>query len=205
MPPLGAHMSIAGGYYNAALEAHRCGCDCVQLFTKNNTQWRAKVISDPEAVQFATALAEHKITHPTSHASYLINLASPNKALRQKSIEGMLVELARAERLGIPHVVVHPGAHTMVSQEEGIALAAASIDEIHRQAPRAKSQIALEITAGQGTCLGWHLEQLASIIKQTKVPERLGVCVDTCHAFAAGYDIRDRKAYLAFWRQFDDL
>jgi deoxyribonuclease-4 len=198
-------MSIAGGYHNAALEAHRCGCDCVQLFTKNNTQWRAKDITGPEVEQFRAALADHKIAHPISHASYLINLASPNEALRQKSIDGMLVELSRAERLGIPHVIVHPGAHTLVSEEEGIALAAASIDEIHRRSPRATSQIALEITAGQGTCLGWRLEQLAAIIKQTKKPERLGVCVDTCHAFAAGYDIRDRKAYLSFWRQFDDL
>src|SRR5262245_26398503 len=112
MPLLGAHMSIAGGYYKAVEEARRCTCDVVQLFTKNNSQWRAKEISDEEASRFAGALTEQKIAHPTSHASYLINLASPDELLRNKSIEGMVIELERAEQLGIAHVVVHPGAYT---------------------------------------------------------------------------------------------
>jgi len=205
MPLLGAHMSIAGGYYKAVEEARRCGCDVVQLFTKNNTQWRAKEITEEEARQFRAALAELKIGHPISHASYLINLGSPNQALRGKSIDGMVVELSRAEQLGIPYVIVHPGAHTTATEEEGIAFVAASIDEIHRRLPRIKAQIALEITAGQGSCLGWKLEQLAAIIKATKKPAKLHVCVDTCHAFAAGYDLRDAKCYKSFWRQFDEL
>jgi deoxyribonuclease-4 len=205
MPLLGAHMSIAGGYYKAVEEARRCGCDVVQLFTKNNSQWRARPITEEEAAQFGAALSEHKITHPISHASYLINLASPDEALRTKSIEGMVVELARAQQLGIPFVIVHPGAHTTACEEEGIALVAASIDEIHRRLPRARPLITLELTAGQGTCLGCKLEQLAEIVKQSKKPEKLRICVDTCHAFAAGYDLRDRRKYLAFWRQFDDL
>jgi len=205
MPLLGAHMSIAGGYHNAVHEAHRCGCDVVQLFTKNNTQWRAKEISEADAEQFAGSLRELKIAHPISHASYLINLASPEAALRQKSIEGMIVELTRAEQLGIPNVIVHPGAHTTASEEEGLALVAASIDDIHRRTPRGKARVTLEITAGQGSCLGWRLEQLAAIIGQIKQREKIGICVDTCHAFAAGYDIRDRKCYLEFWRQFEEL
>jgi deoxyribonuclease IV len=198
-------MSIAGGYYKAVEEAQRCGCDVVQLFTKNNNQWRAKPISGEEAVQFAAALAKLKIRHPIAHSSYLINLASPVEALRRKSIEGMVVELERADQLGIPYVVVHPGAHTTASEEEGIALVAKSIDAIHCLAPAAKAKIALELTAGQGTCLGCRLEQLAAIVGQVKRETDVRVCLDTCHVFAAGYDIRDRKAYLAMWRQFDKL
>ncbi len=205
MPLLGAHMSIAGGYYKAVEEARRCGCDVVQFFTKNNSQWRAKPITEEEATQFAGALSELKISHPISHASYLINLASPDEALRAKSIDAMVVELARAQQLGIPYVIVHPGAHTTASVEDGIALVASSIDEIHRQLPKAKPLITLELTAGQGTCLGCKLEQLAKIVEQTKKPQKLRICVDTCHAFAAGYDLRDRRKYLAFWRQFGDL
>src|SRR6266436_4479865 len=189
MPLLGAHMSIAGGYYKAVEHAHTCGCDVVQLFTKNNSQWRAKAIGDEEVGLFVASLAERKIAHPISHASYLINLASPDELLRQKSVEAMIVELQRADLLAIPHVVVHPGAHTTLSADEGMALVAASIDEVQRRAPRAKALITLELTAGQGTCLGCSLEQLATIIRQVKRAERVGICVDTCHAFAAGVDL----------------
>lgn len=198
-------MSIAGGYYKAAQAAGQLGMETVQLFTKNNAQWRAKAIADEEALQFQAALAELRIVHPIAHASYLINLASPDAALRSKSIEGMVVELERAEQLGIPSVIVHPGAHTTATLEEGLALVAASIDEIHRRLPHTKSRIALEITAGQGSCLGCKLEQLADIVNGTQQPEKLHVCVDTCHAFAAGYDLRETKGYRAFWRQFDEL
>src|SRR6266700_3692383 len=112
MPLLGAHMSIAGGYYKAVEAAATFGMDVVQVFTKNGNQWRAKPITDEEAALFAGALAERKIAHPISHASYLINLASPDAALREKSIEGMIVELERADLLGIPYVILHPGAYT---------------------------------------------------------------------------------------------
>jgi len=205
MPILGAHMSIAGGYYKAVEEARRCGCDCVQIFTKNNNQWRAKEIADTETAQFAAALRDLKITHPLSHSSYLINLASPDDALWEKSTEGMVVELRRAEQLGIPYVVVHPGSHTTSSEEEGIARVAQGLDIIHKLVPRAESQILLEITAGQGTNLGWKFSHLAAILTQTGKPDRVGVCFDTCHAFAAGYDLRDRQVYLAMWREFDAL
>lgn len=204
MPLLGAHTSIAGGYYKAVEEAHRIGADVVQVFTKNASQWRAKPIGDDEATLFVTALKERKIAHPVSHASYLINLASADELLRQKSIEAMIVELQRADQLGIPHVIVHPGAYTTLSEEAGLALVAKSIDDVLRRMPNVKAQITLELTAGQGTCLGCSLAQLASIIEQTRRGERVGVCVDTCHAFAAGVDLRDRKVYLAFWREFDD-
>ena len=205
MPPLGAHMSIAGGYHRAVEEARRCGCDCVQIFTKNNNQWRAKPITDVEAGLFTTALGELKIAHPVAHTSYLINLASPDEALWQKSVESMVVEVERADQLGIPHVVVHPGSHTTATEEEGIANVARAIDLVHKLRPRAKSQVTLEITAGQGTNLGWKFSHLAAILAQVKKADRVGVCFDSCHAFAAGHALSDRKAYLAMWREFDEL
>jgi len=205
MALLGAHMSIAGGYHNAVIEAHTAGCDVVQLFTKNNSQWRAKTITDEEAGQFTSELNARKIAHPISHASYLINLASPAPELREKSIDAMVIELARADRLGIPYVIVHPGARMAASEEEGIGLVAESINEVHRRTKRTKAQITLELTAGQGSCLGCSLAHLADIIGQVKRGEKIAVCVDTCHAFAAGVDLRDRKTYLAFWREFDEL
>ena len=198
-------MSIAGGYHNAVIEAHTAGCDVVQLFTKNNSQWRAKAITDPEAAQFAAELATRKIAHPISHASYLINLASPVPVLREKSVEAMVIELQRADQLGIPYVIVHPGARLMSSEEEGLALVADSINEVHRRAKRIRAQITLEFTAGQGSCLGCSLSHLADIVGQVKQPSKVAVCVDTCHAFAAGVDLRDRKHYLSFWREFDAL
>jgi deoxyribonuclease-4 len=202
---LGAHMSIAGGYYKAVLEAARCTCDCVQVFTKNNNQWRAKGITDGEVKQFQDALRENKISHPISHASYLINLASPAEELWQKSVEGMIVELERAAQLGILYVVVHPGSHTTATEEEGIANVARGIDLIHKLRPQIASQILLEITAGQGTNLGWKFSQLAAILAQVKHADRVGICFDTCHAFAAGYDLSDPTAYAAMWREFDEL
>jgi deoxyribonuclease IV len=204
MPPLGAHTSIAGGYYKAVDEAHRIGANVVQVFTKNASQWRAKPITNEEVALFAKALKEHKIAHPVSHASYLINLASPIEALRQKSVEAMIVELQRADQLGIPFVIVHPGASLTLPAEEGLALVARSIDDIHARVPKVTAQITLELTAGQGSCLGCSLAHLSEIIDQTKRGQRVGVCVDTCHAFAAGVDLRNRKTYLAFWREFDE-
>ena len=205
MPLLGAHMSIAGGYHKAAVAAAEHRMEVVQLFTKNNSQWRAKAITEEEAALFAAAVAEHKLAHPLSHSSYLINLASPDALLRTKSVEAMVIELQRAEQLGIPYVVVHPGAHTTATLEEGLALVANSLDEIHAVLPKSPVQVLLEITAGQGSCLGHKFEQLAEILKQTKRPERVGVCFDTCHAFAAGYDLREPKLYKAMWRSLDDL
>jgi deoxyribonuclease-4 len=198
-------MSIAGGYHKAVDAAAVHQMDVVQLFTKNNSQWRAKAITSEEASLFAAALRERKIAHPLSHSSYLINLASPDAVLRTRSVEAMVIELQRAEQLAIPYVVVHPGAHTTASLEEGLVLVAQSLDEIHTALPKSSVQVLLEITAGQGSCLGHRFEHLAYILKQTKRPERVGVCFDTCHAFAAGYDLREPKPYKAMWREFDDL
>jgi deoxyribonuclease-4 len=203
MPLLGAHMSIAGGYFKAVEAAARCGMDVVQLFTKNNNQWRAKVISDEEVTRFTSSLAEHKITQPISHASYLINLASGNAELWEKSVAGMVVELERASQLGIAYVVVHPGAHCELPEEAGLENIIRGIDEVHRRTPNVKSQILLETTAGQGTCLGCRFEQLAAMIEGVKENERLGVCVDTCHLFAAGYPLADKGDYQSTFDALD--
>lgn len=205
MPLLGSHCSIAGGYYKAVEEAARCTCDCVQIFTKNNNQWRAKAITEAEAKLFQDSLRELKISHPISHASYLINLAAPAEELWQKSVDGMIVELERAAQLGISYVVVHPGSHTTVTEEEGIANVARGIDLVHKLRPQIASQILLEITAGQGTNLGWKFSQLAAILAQVQQAERVGICFDTCHAFAAGYDLSDPTVYEGMWREFDEL
>lgn len=195
MSILGAHMSIAGGYHKAVEAAARSGCHCVQIFTKNNSQWRGKPITDDDAEKFQTALLELGITHPISHASYLINMASPKEELRQKSLDAMAVELQRAERLGIPFVVVHPGSYTTSTDSDGIANICRSIDEIHKKLPDLKTQILLENTAGQGTNLGWQFEQLQAMIEGIDASDRVGVCIDTCHAFAAGYELADPTGY----------
>ncbi|MEN1679946.1 MAG: deoxyribonuclease IV [Planctomycetota bacterium] len=205
MSLLGAHMSIAGGYYKAVNAAHAAGCDCVQLFTKNNNQWRAKPIGDDDVQRFADALAETGIRHTISHASYLINLATPDDALWKKSIDALVIEVQRAERLSIPFVVVHPGAFTTSSEEAGIARIAAALDEVHKQTTGVGARVLLENTAGQGSNLGWRFEQLAGMLDAAADPDRLGVCFDTCHAFAAGYAMASEEDYKATLRQLNKL
>lgn len=197
MAILGAHMSIAGGYYKAANAAAEAGCDCVQLFTKNNNQWRAKELTDADAERFRAKLDEHGITHPISHDSYLINMASPNDELWKKSIDAFVIELQRAGKLGIPYVVAHPGAFTTSSEEAGIARIVEALDEVHRQTPDVPARCLLETTAGQGSNLGWRFEHLADIMAGVAEPDRLGVCFDTCHVFAAGYPMGTEKEYKA--------
>jgi deoxyribonuclease IV len=188
MAILGAHESIAGGYYKSVETARRLGCDCVQLFTKNNNQWRAKELTDEDVSRFQAALAELKITHPLAHDSYLINLASPDKELWKKSVDSFVIEMLRADRLGIPYVVTHPGAHTTGSEEAGIAAVVRALDEVHGQTRGIRAQCLLETTAGQGSCLGCRFEQLATMIDGVK---------DTCHVFAAGYPLGTEKEYTA--------
>ena len=195
MPILGAHMSIAGGYYLAVERAAECGCDCVQLFTKNNNQWRAKELTDEDAEKFQEALRRTRVGHPVSHDSYLINLACPEPELWAKSIEGFRIELLRAEKLGIPYVVAHPGAFTTSSEQEGIERIINALDQVHGQTAGIQARCLLENTAGQGSNLGWRLEHLGAIIRGVAEPERLGVCIDTCHLFAAGYPLHTPQEY----------
>ena len=197
MAILGAHMSIAGGYYRAVERARECGCDCVQLFTKNNNQWRAKVLTAEDVAAFRAALKQHGIANPIAHDSYLINLASPDDVLWKKSIDSFVQELLRAKALGLAYLVTHPGAFTCSSEDAGLARVVAALDEAHAQTPRLKVRTLLETIAGQGSCLGWRFEHLAAIMDRVKNPQRLGVCVDTCHVFAAGYGLSTPKEYRA--------
>lgn len=205
MPLLGAHMSIAGGYYKAVLAAAELGMDCVQIFTKNNNQWRAKPLTDDDINRFREALEETGIQQPVAHDSYLINLASPDDALWQKSQDAFVVELERAEALGLIGVVMHPGSFVKSSEEEGLARIVQAIDTVHQKTEGFQTQILLETTAGQGTNLGHRFEQLAYIIDETAESDRLGVCVDTCHIFAAGYAIGTPQEYRRTMKEFDDL
>lgn len=190
-------MSIAGGLHKAVHRAHSVGCNCVQVFTKNNSQWRAKPILDADAALFRSALAELAIGHPIAHNSYLINLASPDETLWRRSIEAMVVELERADQLGLAYVVSHPGASVDSSEEQGLRRVVAALDEIHAQTRDVAAKILLETTAGQGSCLGHRFEHLATILDEVKDSERLGVCVDTCHVFAAGYPLGTLREYRA--------
>jgi deoxyribonuclease-4 len=203
MPILGAHQSIAGGYYKSVEIASRTGCDCVQLFTKNNNQWRGKAISDDEAQAFREALTRLNITHPLSHDSYLINLAAPDEAMWAKSVDAFEVELQRAEQLGIPYVVTHPGSFTTSSETEGLNKIIAGLDEVHRRTQGIRAMCLLENTAGQGSNLGHRFEHLGTIIAGVKQPERLGVCIDTCHTFAAGYPLGTQSEYDDTFAQLD--
>ncbi len=191
----GAHMSIAGGHYKAAIAARAAGFDTLQVFTKSNNQWKAKPLSDSDIAAWQNALSEGNLVDPVAHNSYLINLASPDDALWNKSLDAMTIEVERAEALGIRDLVTHPGAHVGSGEEAGLTRIAHALDEIHRRTKGLSVTIDLETTAGQGSCLGWRFEHLASILHQVAHPDRLGVCVDTCHVFAAGYSMNTPQEY----------
>jgi deoxyribonuclease-4 len=196
-------MSIAGGYYRAVNAAAALEMDTVQLFTKNNNQWAAKPLSDDDVRQFRTSLQAAGLRKPCAHNSYLINLASPRDELWRKSLEAMVVEVERAEALGLDGVVMHPGSFVDSSEEAGLARIATAIDEIHQRLPGVRTQLWLETTAGQGTNLGHRFEHLATILQSVREAERLGVCVDSCHIFAAGYPIQSPTDYRATMAEFD--
>jgi len=198
-------MSIAGGYYKAVEAAARCGCDCVQLFTKNNNQWRAKPITKDDIDRFQHTLARLKITHPIAHDSYLINLGSPDPELWKKSVDALVVEIERSSCLGIHYVVTHPGAYTTSSESAGLKKIIRGLNEIDRQTGCLNAACLLETTAGQGTSLGWKFEHLATLLDGVRNPDRLGICFDTCHVFAAGYPLGSESEYRATMRTFNRI
>jgi deoxyribonuclease-4 len=197
----GSHLSISGGMHKALLEAERLGFTATQVFTKNQQQWKCKPL-DPAAIADWVAHRDRlNFRQTVSHDSYLINLASGDDLLWNKSIDLFVEELTRCGLLGIPYLVTHPGAHLGTGEAAGLKRVAKAMDVIHKRVPKGVITC-LEITAGQGSSLGYQLEHLASIIEQTKAPERLGVCLDTAHLFAAGYDFRGRK-YAKFRKLVD--
>ncbi len=193
----GAHMSVAGGMENAFSAGVETGCDCLQIFVKNQRQWHASPLSPEQIARYKEAASATGLAPVIAHATYLLNLASPKKDMRDKSIRCMIEELGRCEALGVSGLVFHPGAHMDDTIETGIKHIAESLDIVHKACEGFESMILLETTAGQGSAIGWQLQQIGDIIDQTTNPKRLGVCLDTCHLFAAGYDFRSREGYEA--------
>src|SRR5262245_48169755 len=189
MPYLGAHLSIAGGYYKALDAAAARGMEACQLFTKNNSQWRAKEISAEDVQRFGESLKKSGVRRLLAHDSYLINLASPVEALYRQSVEAFVIELQRAGALGLDHLVTHPGSFGDSGEEEGLERVVAALDEAHARCSDVRVRVLLETTAGQGTSLGRCFEHLAFVLNRVREPGRLGVCLDTCHVFAAGYPL----------------
>ncbi|HEX7589335.1 MAG TPA: deoxyribonuclease IV [Anaerolineae bacterium] len=201
---LGAHMSIAGGVENALLAGQSVGCEAIAMFTKNNNQWKAKKLTQDDADRFNAALIETGIHPVVAHTSYLINLASPSAALWKKSIAAMADELLRCELLGIPYLVLHPGSHMGKGVDWGMKRVAEAFDRIHEKAPGLRVMTLLEHTAGQGNHLGHLFEELAGMRALIAEKKRIGVCLDSCHLFGAGYDIRKPELYADVFKRFDD-
>lgn len=200
---IGVHVSISGGIDQAVPRATALGCTAMQIFTKNASQWRGKPIAASEAQAFRSALAQSEIRSVIAHDSYLINLAAPPGENRDKSLAAFRDELERCAFLGVPYLVMHPGAHLGDGEAVGIERIAAAFRELFSSAPP-EVTVLLENTAGQGTYLGRSFEQLAAIMEQ--VPNgRFGVCFDTCHAFASGYPIAERDGYRRTFDEFDAL
>lgn len=182
-------MSVAGGVTRAVERAVLHGCETLQIFTKNASQWRAKPLEAADIDQFRRAVAAHGLSPVVSHASYLINLATTDATLRAQSVAALVDELERAEALGLAGVVLHPGTCTSGTEDDALSLVAAAIREAFAIRPGQQTRLLLEHTAGQGRTLGYRFEHLAAILANVDSPDRLGVCLDTCHLVAAGYDI----------------
>jgi deoxyribonuclease-4 len=202
---LGAHMSISGGVEKAVVRGQEVGCEAIQIFTKNSNQWKAKPLTNTEVKAFREACEAAGIGPVIAHSAYLINLAAPDEALYEKSIQASLDELQRCEALDIRSLVIHPGAHLGTGEEQGLERIAAAIDRIHRELPKLQAALTLEVTAGQGTVLASKFEHFAAILEQVDEPDRLGFCLDTCHLLAAGYDFRTRQGYDQMMQAWDDL
>jgi deoxyribonuclease IV len=200
----GAHMSIAGGIHRAFERGVNAGCRTIQVFLKNSNQWKAKPLTEQDRELFKEAQKSSGIRPVMAHDSYLINLASSDEALRRKSINALIEEMERANFLGIPYLIIHPGAHVGAGVDSGIVRIS---DALKRALESVEPPVAvvLENTAGQGSSIGHRFEHLSAIMEKIPYPDRMGVCLDTCHMFAAGYDIRSQAGYRATMRQFDRL
>jgi deoxyribonuclease-4 len=188
----------------ALLLGKEVGCDTIQIFTKSSRQWVSKPLSDEEITRFHQAKKTTGLTTVVAHDSYLYNFAAPNEALRKKSVDGLIDEMQRCEALGVQYLIAHPGAHVGTGEAAGIKAIAKSIDEMHQACPRYATKLAIEITAGQGSNLGYQFQQVRQIIDAARAPERLRVCFDTEHAFAAGYDLRTQEGYERTFAEFDE-
>jgi len=205
MVRIGAHMSIAGGVSKAVERAVAHGCEALQIFTKNASQWRGKPLDPAEVKMFRRRIDETGITPVVSHASYLINLATTFPVLREQSLAAFVDELDRADALGLLGVVIHPGTCTAGTEADALQLIADGVRHAFRAQPRRKTMVLLEHTAGQGRTLGHRFEHLATIIDRLNGSPRVGVCLDTCHLVAAGYDIVSESGYRETFAAFDEI
>jgi deoxyribonuclease-4 len=204
MPYIGAHMPISGGMEKALYEGKRLGCEVVQIFTHNTNSWYMKPISSEQLELFEDAKKKTKVIPVSVHVGYLINIASSENRIWKNSVNALKKEVQRAELLGIPYVVMHPGAHKGAGEKEGIKRISEGLKEVIFDTSQ-KTRILLETTAGQGTSIGYRFEHLSEIIEKVAVPERMGVCLDTCHIFSAGYDFRTQEQYEALMEELEKL
>jgi deoxyribonuclease IV len=202
---IGAHMSIRGGVSMAIERARSIGCTAMQIFVKNNMQWFARPLTREEIRAFLNHVQRGELLSVFGHANYLINLAATNPLFHTNSIQALAEELVRADQLELPFLVLHPGAHLGAGEEAGLKKIVDSVDEVFRKIPKVRTKIALEITAGQGSCIGHRFEHLADIIANVREPDRLRVCLDTAHLFAAGYEIGSEAGMRKVFREFDRI
>lgn len=200
----GSHLSIAGGLHNALLKAEEYGMETVQVFNKSQRQWKAQLLTDADVSTWKGHAKRLGFRKTVSHASYLINVGSPDEALWRKSLESLVEEHERCARLGITYLVMHPGAHCGSGEKGCMERIAKSIDIVHLRVRDTKLITLLEVTAGQGSCVGHRLEHLAEIMEQVEHQDRVAVCLDTAHLFAGGYDLRGRK-YDAFRKELSKV
>jgi deoxyribonuclease-4 len=204
-PLVGAHESIAGGVYTAFDRAKRAGCRTLQVFTKNSNQWRAKPLGAEDIENYKSAASKSTIRPVIAHDSYLINLCAADRSILRKSREAYIDELQRCEALGILFLNFHPGAHMGRGEADGLKRIIESLDHAHDKTPGFNVKSVIETTAGQGTVMGSRFEHLKAIIDGVQDPGRMRVCIDTCHIFAAGYDIASREGYERAMKEFDEI
>ena len=200
---LGAHFSIAGGLHKALLAAQAYGCTALQIFTKNASTWKERRLSTHEIEHFHTVKKQSGVRSICAHAAYLINLASPDQGKYERSIMALEQELVRSSQLHITDVILHPGAHMGMGEEKGLRRIAEGINTVFDHVPETTCRLLLETTAGQGSNVGYTFEHLGAISDMVDDDDRIGFCFDTCHVFAAGYDLRTKMAYTETMKAFD--
>ncbi len=202
---LGAHMSISGGVHTAFERGKLVGCTTMQVFSKNNNQWKGKPLTDPDIINYKNEAKKTNIKPVVVHSSYLINLCAKDKSTLEKSHESFLDELNRCRLLGIPYFVFHPGSHVGQGEQTGLEIIAESLNMLHERTKGYRVKSVVEVTAGQGSNLGYRFEQIRKLIDMVENKKRMGVCIDTCHLFAAGYDISNDKGYEKTFEEFDKI
>jgi deoxyribonuclease-4 len=202
---IGAHVSIQNGLHESPARAARYGCECFQIFSRNQQQWASRPLAENQIRRFRKTWRENGRLPVLIHDIYLVNLSTPDEALRAKSCRTVADELERAEALGIRWVNIHPGSHRGAGEKVGLTYCAHSLSWILKQTAGLQAGILVETTAGQGDGVGHRLEHIAFLLSEVRQPKRLAVCADTCHMFAAGYDLKSKRGAETVWREFDSL